>query len=95
MSALPPKADKSGHVGMSALCQKRTNALQQKRVMAVLTNGKETPSQPGDEQVGAYSCEQGIRMSARFVERVERAFETGKRTVRPQSQLGANASRPR
>jgi hypothetical protein len=47
-------------------------------VMAVFTNGKDTPSQPGDEQAGAYSCEQRIRMSARFVERVERAFETGK-----------------
>ena len=34
--------------------------------------------QPGDEQVGAYSYEQRVRMNDRFVERVERAIAAGK-----------------
>jgi hypothetical protein len=57
------------------------------------TNGKDCPMQPGDEQVGEYSRERLLRMDARFVERVERAFETGRE--RRQSAGGANASRPR
>ena len=36
--------------------------------------GKRTSFQPGDEVVGEYSREHLLKMDARFVERVERAF---------------------
>jgi hypothetical protein len=39
--------------------------------------GKATPPQPGDEQIGAYSYEQRMRMDEKFTRAVERAFETG------------------
>jgi len=55
--------------------------------------GKDTPPQTGDEVVGEYSRERLIRMNDRFVERVERAFQSG--SERRQSAGGANASRPR
>jgi len=56
-------------------------------------NGKGAALQPGDEVVGEYSRERLLRMDARFVERVERAFETG--SERRQSAGSANASRLR
>jgi len=39
--------------------------------------GKDTPSQPGDEQIGAYSYEQRIRMDEKFTRAVERAISLG------------------
>jgi hypothetical protein len=57
--------------------------------------GKDTPPQPGDEVVGEYSRERLIKMHERFVERVERAFETGRESRQSAAMNGANASRPR
>jgi len=58
--------------------------------------GRDTPPQPGDEQVGAYSYEQRVRMNERFVHAVEHAFETGaENREAATATLRANASRAR
>ena len=60
------------------------------------TSGKDTPLQPGDEQVGAYSYEQRIRMDEKFTRAIERAFQTGDESREAATAtLRANASRPR
>ena len=41
-------------------------------------NGRDTPSQPGDDVVGGWTHEQLMRMDARFRERLERAIARGK-----------------
>jgi hypothetical protein len=58
-------------------------------------NGKATPSQPGDEQEGGFSRAQLLRMDARFVERVQRAFANGSEHRQSAAMSGANASRLR
>jgi hypothetical protein len=44
MSALPPKADMDHHVVMSALCQKRTYAVQQSTSVAIAGIGEFSPA---------------------------------------------------
>ena len=58
-------------------------------------NGKGAACQPGNEVVGEYSRERLLRMNDRFVERVERAFETGSERRQSAAMNSANASRPR
>jgi hypothetical protein len=41
------------------------------------TCGKDCEPLPGDEQIGAYSYEQRIRMDEKFTRAVLHAFETG------------------
>jgi len=52
-------------------------------------------SEPGDEQVGAYSYEQRVRMDEKFTPAVERAFANGSERRQSAAMNGANASRPR
>src|SRR5262245_10866231 len=40
-------------------------------------NGRNAPSQPGDEQVGGWPRDQLMRMDARFCERLEHAIANG------------------
>jgi hypothetical protein len=58
-------------------------------------NGKGAALQPGDEVVGEYSRERLLRMDARFVARVERAFETGSERRQSAAMNGADQTRPR
>jgi hypothetical protein len=48
-----------------------------KRRREPYTNGKSSPSQPGDERDGEWPRERLIEMDRRFVERVERAIALG------------------
>ena len=58
-------------------------------------HGKAMPAQPGDEQVGGWPREQLLKMDQRFVERVERAFETGSERRQSAAMNGAHSMRPR
>ena len=56
---------------------------------------RDAPPLPGDEQEGGWSCDHLVAMDRRFVERVERAFETGRERRQSAAMNGANASRLR
>jgi len=56
---------------------------------------KRAAFQPGDEQVGAYSYEQRIRMDEKFTRAVLRAFETGGERRQSAATNGADTTRPR
>jgi hypothetical protein len=48
-----------------------------RRCGSTYLNGKDTPSQVGDEIIGQWSEQQLMRMNARFVERLERPIANG------------------
>jgi hypothetical protein len=52
-------------------------------------------SEPGDEMCGAFSHDRLVAMDRRFVEQVERAFQTGSERRQSAAMNGANATRAR
>jgi hypothetical protein len=57
--------------------------------------GKDTPSQPGDEQSGGWSREHLLKMDEKFIRAVERAFETDSEHRQSAATNGVDSTRPR